>query len=196
LNDMGVGGPTLALIAATPSTSLHLLTANELEATKLATIWIDSPAAIQSEGANGLTGMAVDPKADHNAELRARGDIAFADDDGVRLESQFEYRRGGGIVRAEFSTRGAESPARAAGLELKWSPADGGKPLLKSTFGNRLGVDIALADFCELSASGRLGVARLDRFGSSRDVDVRALAGMKELLEEACPAQVPKRAKA
>ena len=196
LENMGVGGPTLALIAGTPSTSLHLLTMDELEATRLATIWIDSPAAMQNDGANGLTGMAVDAKADHTAELRAHGETAFFADDGVRLESLFDYRRGGGLVRAEFSSRSADASAGPTGLELKWSPGDGGKPLLKSTFGDRLGVDIPLDAFCELAVSGRLDVARLDRLGSSGEIDIHALTGMKALIEEACPAPAAKRAKA
>jgi hypothetical protein len=201
---MGVGGPIMDLMESTPAASLHWLTAEELKTTGLATIWIDTPSAIDNGDANGISGAPVDPTSDHIAMLHALDLTALPPPTrgpAATLESDFAYRRGGGQVAAVFRVIRVDAKldgsTTAPGFELQLSSGDGVAPTFRAGFGERLPVRIPIVSFCKIGREVRLSIVRLEGAGPPLALDAKNVPGLKKLMDEACvPVLVKKTGKA
>lgn len=201
LRDMGVAGPIMKLMEATPATTLHWLSADEIKDSNMATIWIDGRSGVDHLGANGLAGAPVSAFSGHRALLVSRGDALLGeagDKPALNLRVEFDYRRGGGMVAASFSTRdpqgSADDPAVAAGFQIDWSAPDASTLVRKSTPTPELVVEIPVTDFCKLMLNGKLEASRLNSARAPTSIDLRGWLGLRPLLDEACPQSVARKA--
>ena len=108
LNEMGVDGLMLKLMDATPASSLHWMTNSELIITSLATMWIDTATVMEFSGANGRAGPPVSSRTPRRAMARGLDFTLLPPPKNgppTGLESDFAYRRGGGVVGHGGRTR-------------------------------------------------------------------------------------------
>lgn len=209
LEGMGIGSPLMQLIRSTPATEFHRLTAQELLASRLITIWIDgSSAVVDGVGANGLAGVPVDPSSGHKAEITASGSWPFplpASGREIALQATFTYRRGGGVVEATLKTRdsitNAEAEVRGRGFTLTLAPGGAEYHLLKPMNGDPIQDAMPLARFCDLPNQGRIVIEPFDgpatnivESGASANpheppisIDINTAEGIDALFQEACP---------
>ncbi len=214
LSEMGIGAPIRDLYESTPSTTVRYLAAEELQRSRLITIWIDEPTAILGGlGANGLTGVPVDAPSDHKAVLIAQtGALLPPSSTGLAaaLQASFAYRRGGGIVEFTAAIRPTDEKAGGQtlgnGFRLELRNGDKGVVQLKSTDGAPLQSPIPLAWFCNFARGGRLLFSWLndpstvdsanaidsDPHAPGTPIEAGAMPGIPALSDEACPLSAKK----
>ena len=112
---MGIADPVMELTLATPSTSIHWLTTDELRISRLATAWVDGAKPIvDAAQPSGLAGLAVEPPEQSASQFIARASASLAAPIGDRratLEVTFAFRRGGAAVATTLMARDAETGA-------------------------------------------------------------------------------------
>ena len=117
LAEMGVLDPVMKLTLATPARDVHWLTAEELETSRLATIWVDGASPIVDDaGASGLRGEPIDARSGAASLFVAKSASPLerpVEGRPAALEASFAYRRGGGTVFATLLAR--DSAERDAG---------------------------------------------------------------------------------
>jgi hypothetical protein len=114
LKEMGVGDLVMNLMLTTPPSAIHLMNADELTKSRLATIWMYDPPYPDSAGLRGLAGSPVTTSSPLAgtfvvaAQWPILGAIA-----GRRavVASQFRYRPGGGAIYVWFNLVDAASGA-------------------------------------------------------------------------------------
>ncbi len=207
-DEMGVGDPVMKLMLRTPARDVHWLTPAELEASRLATIWLDGASPIvEGAGASGLGGEPVDARSDAASLFVATSasplerSVAGAQ---AELDASFAYRRGGGTVLASLvarnSTGGNAVDLGGAGTFLILYPEGVEFRGAKIAAGSPMAVSIPVRSFCRMRAGGRAVVSfiELSRTPAAPDgavpprqppvvIDPLAADGAKPLFDEACP---------
>ena len=201
--EMGVADPVMKLTLATPSSSIHWLTADELRLSRLATAWVDRANPILADARpSGLTGLAIDAKSASASQFVAKASAPFASPMNGRraaLEATFAYRRGGATVAATLAARDAETGAGldlpGAGAYLVFYPQGGEFRAGLIAAGAPTQFDVALRSFCGLRKSGGRVVVSFVADAAAPDaphptpVALSPLAadGAAALFDEACP---------
>jgi hypothetical protein len=206
LSEMGVGEPVMTLMRKTPAASVRWLSDEDLRASRLTTLRLDSEAPILSSSANGLNGYAFEGDPPRPDLLVARGAEPFAlpiHGRSVMLEATFAYRRGGGAVEATIALRDAAAKEAGAKLGSDLNPTvalEGGDiRLTESVGGAPMRMRLPLAGFCRLAQAGKFTAAPAGAPAAQTDqanasppkpiilFDVGAMDGAKALIGEACP---------
>jgi hypothetical protein len=202
LEAMGVRDPVMKLTLATSSRDVRWLTAEELAASRLATIWVDDASPIADDaGANGLRGQPIDAASGAAAVFVAKRSAPVAspiDGRPTELALSFAYRRGGGAALATVTAEGAAAspPARVV---LTLYP-EGATFRAAAAAGEPARVGIPLRSLCRLKRDGRVVVGfgepgprpvvddgSTARRGEASAAFDLATAGAKPLFDEACP---------
>jgi hypothetical protein len=167
LSEMGVVDPVMKLTLATPAKDVRWLTAEELAASHLATIWVDGASpVIEDAGANGLRGQPIDAQSGAASLLTAK--VASPLERPVEgrpaaLEASFAYRRGGGTVLASFLARdsvgGAPLEGPGSGIFLILYPEGAEFRAARPAAGEPMRVTIPVGAFCRLNSVGRAVVS-------------------------------------
>ncbi len=201
--EMGVADPVMKLTLATPSKSIHWLTADELRLSRLATAWVDRANPILADAQpSGLAGLAIDAKSRSASQFAAAASAPLADPlNGRRatLEATFAYRRGGATVTTTLTARDADT---GAALDLPGA----GAYLIVYPQGaefrtGRIAADapprfaVSLRNFCRLRRRGGRAMLSFVADAVAPDaphpapVELRLLAaeGGAALFDEACP---------
>jgi hypothetical protein len=206
LKEMGVGSPVMDEILATPNTEIHRLTWQDLSNSNLVTMWIDQMSAmIGGVGVNGLAGKPATPTSGRTALFVAKGAWPFAlpvNEKTVALQVEFDYRRGGGVVEAAFSTHdpvsGAGAGVRGVGFTMKLGDSE--YRLANSGGDDPSRQAIPLNQFCKLSSQAKISIGPFDGPTTGAvdsaaaanpheppvAVDVTAIEGGNGLFAEAC----------
>ncbi len=199
LAEMGVLDPVMKLTLATPASDVHWLTAEELAASRLATIWVDGVSPIVEEaGAGGLRGQPIDARSGASLFL-AEGAAPLERPIAGRpadLEASFAYRRGGAQVLVTLFARDAAGgkpvDARDAGMSVTLYPEGAEYRAQEPGAGEPARVAIPVRSFCRLRRGGR-AVVSFAQAGSGMAgqppgaIDPIAAKGAKSLFDEACP---------
>jgi hypothetical protein len=199
--EMGVADPVMKLTLATPSKSIHWLTADELRLSRLATAWVDRANPILTDAQpSGLAGLAIDAKSRSASQFAAKASAPLADPlNGRRatLDATFAYRRGGATVTATLTARDTDSGAAlelpGAGAYLIFYPQGAEFRAGRITADALARLDVSLRSFCRLRRSG--GSVMVSFIAAAPDaphpapVALHPLAaeGGAALFDEACP---------
>ena len=201
--EMGVADPVMKLTLATPSKSIHWLTADELRLSRLATAWVDRASPILADAEpSGLVGLAIDSTSPSASQFAANASAPLADPvNGHRatLEATFAYRRGGATVTMTLAARDAETndalalPVAGAylifypqGAEFRFSRIDADAP-------PRLAASVR--SFCRLRRNSSHAVVSFVADRAAPDaprpapimLSLRGAEGATALFDEACP---------
>ena len=191
--EMGVGDQVMALTVLTPSRRVRWLTADELAATRMATIRVEGASPIaEDEGPSGLAGEPIDARSGAAALFIAKNETPPPGAP-AEIAGDFSYRRGGGAVLASFQAPGPamEVPAGAtpSALLLTLYPNGAQFPVDGPATGRRARVAIPVRDFCALARGGRAVVSRVNRQEDVAATPVTLdlpVARAKLLFDEAC----------
>ena len=201
--EMGVADPVMKLTLATPSKSIHWLTADELRLSRLATAWVDRANPILADTQpSGLAGLAIDAKSPSASQFVARASAPLPNPVNGRratLEATFAYRRGGAMVTTTLTARDADSGAAldlpGVGAYLIFYPqgAEFRAGRIAADAPTRLASP--LRSFCRLRRSGGRSVVSFIADAAAPDaprpapVVLTPLAadGGQALFDEACP---------
>ncbi len=199
--EMGVADPVMKLTLATPSKSIHWLTADELRLSRLATAWVDRANPILADAQpSELAGLAIDAKSRSASQFAATASAPLANPvNGHRatLETTFAYRRGGATVTTTLTARDADTgaaldlPGAGAYLIVYPQGAEFRAGRIAADAPARLAM--SLRSFCRLRRSG--GSAMVSFVAAAPDaphpapVELHPLAaeGGAALFDEACP---------
>ena len=206
---MGVLDPVMKLTLTTPAKDIHRLTAEELEASRLATIWVDGASPVEEDaGANGLKGQPIDAQSGAAALFAAKVASPLErpiEGQPAALETSFAYRRGGGTVLASFLVRDAAGWAPmqppGAGILLILYPEGTEFRAARPAAGEPMRVAIPIEAFCRLERGGRAVVSFIEpNAGTAAGTDEAAHASRPPvtidpvgaddatlLFDEACP---------
>ena len=209
LAEMGVLDPVMKLTLATPARDVHWLTADELETSRLATIWVDDVSPIVDDaGASGVRGEPVDARSGAASLFTATSASPLErpiEGRPATLEASFAYRRGGGTVFATLLARdsadGTPVDMRGSGIFLILYPEGAEFRAEKIAAGAPMRVAIPLRSFCRLRREGRAVVSFIEpvqgtgaaTYEAARPseppaaIDPVAAEGAKPLFDEACP---------
>ncbi len=209
LVEMGVLDPVMKLTLATPAREVRWLTAEELAASRLATIWVDGASPIvEDDGASGLRGEPIDARSGAASLFVAKGASPLArpvEGRPAELEASFAYRRGGATVLTTLLARDAAggTPADVGGSGIFVILYPEGAELRAGKFaaGEPMRVAIPVRSFCRLARGGRAVVSFIEPVrgkGAESDeaahpseppvaIDPVAAEGARPLFEEACP---------
>jgi hypothetical protein len=189
LASAGVGDLVMALMRKTPAASIRWLSADELKASRLATLALDPAEPVLASGANGLNAKAFGgdpPRADLMQATLTRP-IA---EDGAALEIAIRYRRGGGAVEMEVIERGLKAPLAPPSLDLSLAsgaPSGEAAPSRAAGTTPTRGL-IPRERFCALTHGGAtLSVGSPGGPEGIAPVEIAAMDGAKALIAEACP---------
>jgi len=142
--EMGVDPEIVTLMQSATPQEIHAMSTEELEATRLVSVWINEPAAMQTTREdNGLAGVPVKAGAGGGAVLLAGQTWPIpAAGDGTpgELSLELSMRRGGGGVTATF--------AQSGGFRFALAPEASDDPDGTHFY--------AAADFCRLAQVGVL----------------------------------------
>jgi hypothetical protein len=201
--EMGVADPVMKLTLATPSKSIHWLTADELRLSRLATAWVDRANPILADAQpSGLAGSAIDAKSPSASQFVAKASAPLASPvNGHRatLEATFAYRRGGATVTMSLTPRDAETGAAldlpGAGAYLVFYPQGVEFRAGRITAGAPTRLAAALRSFCRLRRSGGRAVVSFVADDAAPDaphpapvvLSPLAADGGPALFDEACP---------
>ncbi len=208
LAEMGVLDPVMKLTLATPARDIHWLTAEELETSRLATIWVDDVSPIVDDaGASGVRGEPIDARSGAASLFVAKSTSPLERPIAGRpaaLEASFAYRRGGGTVFATLLARdsadGKPVDAPGSGIFLILYPEGAEFRADRIAADEPMRVAIPLRSFCRLGRGGRAVVSFIESVqGTSAGtneaadpseppvaVDPVAAEGAKPLFDEAC----------
>ena len=161
---MGVGDPVMDILRKTPAASIRWLSPAELSESRLTTGAIDAASPILADGLNGLNTRAGDPPAPEIVKARVSGPLADPTHaGGIRLETTFLYRRGGGVVGASIAARDADGKSVAdpspEGWMLTLTPKAGGSEHWNAGGRSRAEALIPRGLFCALLGGGTLSAA-------------------------------------
>ena len=206
--EMGIRDSVMTLTLATPAKDVHWLTAEELESSRLATIWVDGVSPIvEGAGASGLRGEPIDAKSGAASLFVARSASPLAlpiEGRPASLEASFAYRRGGATVLTTFAARdsagGTPMDALGAGVSVILYPEGAEFRAAMPVAGEPMRVAIPIRSFCRLKRGGRAVVSFVEpvRAAAAADkaarpieppvaIDLVAADGAKPLFDEACP---------
>jgi len=209
LAEMGVLDPVMKLMLATPARDVHWLTAEELQASRLATIWVDGASPVVDDAAeSGVRGEPVDARSGAASLFVAKSASPLERPVKGRpaaLEASFAYRRGGGAVFATFlardSAEGTPVDVRGSGIFVILYPEGAEFHAGKSGAGEPMRVAIPVRSFCRLRRSGSAVVSFIEPVAGTGAgtneaahpseppvaIDPVAADGAKPLFDEACP---------
>jgi hypothetical protein len=203
LAEMGVLDPVMKLTLATPASDVHWLTAEELAASRLATIWVDGVSPIVEEaGAGGLRGQPIDARSGAASLFLAKGAAPLErpiEGRPAELEASFAYRRGGAQVLATLLERDAAGgkpvDLRGSGMSVILYPGGAEFRAQEPGAGQPARVAIPVRSFCRLRDGGRAVVSFIETSAATAAhpgeppvaIDPVAAAGGKSLFDEACP---------
>jgi hypothetical protein len=201
--EMGVADPVMKLTLATPSKSIHWLTADELRLSRLATAWVDRANPILADAQpNGLAGLAIDAKSQSASQFVAKASAPLAapvNGHRATLEATFAYRRGGATVTTTLTARDAETGTAldlpGAGAYLVFYPQGAEFRAGRMTADAPTRLDAALRSFCRLRRSGGRAVVSFVADPATPDaphpapvvLSPFAAVGGPALFDEACP---------
>ena len=101
LKEMGVGDPIMSLMLATPPSSIHVMSYDELVASRLATMWTFNPTSPLGADPDGLAAspIGLSPASAGTFAVATQWPFLGAvDGHSAALAAQFRYRPGGGAV--------------------------------------------------------------------------------------------------
>jgi hypothetical protein len=201
--EMGVADPVMKLTLATPSKSIHWLTADELRLSRLATAWVDRANPILADAQpSGLAGLAIDAKSPSASQFVAKASAPLANPvNGHRaaLEATFAYRRGGAMVTTTLTARDADTGAAldlpGAGAYLVFYPQGAEFRAGRITADAPTRLTATLRSFCRLRGSGGRAVVSFIADAAAPDaphpapvvLSPLAADGGPALFDEACP---------
>jgi len=205
LKEMGVGDPVMNLMLTTPPSAIHLMNADELTKSRLATIWMYDPPYAASARLRGLAGIPFS-----TSSLLA-GTFVVATQwpilgaiDGRRVvvAVQFRYRPGGGAIYVWFNlvnvASGAGFPRPSLGSYLLANAKDAPLSFDERKPGFAAAGWIPREVFCRLRGSRRAFVEFAEPSFAQSDerrrerlarIDFTSAPGAAALFAEACPAQ-------
>ena len=201
LKEMGVGEPLMSLTQATPPSGIHVMTYDELVASRLATMWVYVASfGIQPDG---LTGIPI------GSSAQSAGTVAFTvkspilggiDGRDYAFTALFQHRPGGGAISAKFTLIDADGSQRPGVGSYVLS---GGKNPLVEFEGSKL---VFLATgwiprdvFCRLSGERRAFAEFAEPSFAEPDerrrehlarIDFASAPGAAALFADACPTPV------
>lgn len=209
LSEMGVLDPVMKLTLATPARDVRWLTADELAASRLATIWVDDVSPVVDDaGASGVRGEPIDARSGAASLFTVRSVSPLerpVEGRPAALEASFAYRRGGGTVFATLLARdsadGTPVDVRGPGIFLILYPEGAEFRAEKAAAGEPMRVAIPVSSFCRLRRGAQAIVSFVEPVpgpGTETDraahpseppvaVDPAAAEGAKTLFDEACP---------
>ncbi|MGD0563041.1 MAG: hypothetical protein ABSA66_08115 [Roseiarcus sp.] len=209
LAEMGVLDPMMKLTLATPARDIHWLTADELETSRLATIWVDGASPIVDDaGASGVRGEPIDARSGAASLFVAKSASPLerpVEGRPAALEASFAYRRGGGMVFATLLARdsadGTAVDVRGSGIFVILYPEGAEFRAGKIAAGEPMRVAIPVRSFCRLGRGGRAIVSFIEPIPGTAAgtneaahpseppvaIDPVAAQGAKPLFDEACP---------
>ena len=201
--EMGVADPVMKLTLATPSKSIHWLTADELRLSRLATAWVDRANPILADAQpSGLAGLAIDAKSPSASQFVAKASAPLANPVNGRratLEAAFAYRRGGAMVTTTLTARDADTGAAldlpGAGAYFIFYPQGAEFRAGRITAGAPTRLTATLRSFCRLRGSGGHAVVSFIADAAAPDaphpapvvLSPLAADGGPALFDEACP---------
>ena len=191
--EMGVGEQVMALTVLTPARRVRWLTADELAATRMATIRVEGASPIvEGDEPSGLGGEPIDVQSGAAALFVAKSDSPPPGAP-TEIEGDFSYRRGGGAVLATFQTPNpAKEPSPGAppsALLLTLYPNGAQFPVFGPAAGGPARVAIPVRDFCALARGGHAVVSQVGRQEDAAAAPLTLdlpVARAKALFDEAC----------
>jgi hypothetical protein len=159
---MGIGDPAMDLLRKTPAASIRWLDMPELRASRLATMGLDAVEPMLSSGANGLNGRGFEgdpPSVDLFVAQGSEPLVPAIGQRGTTLDITFRYRRGGGAIEAEVTTRDSNSRKATGEPFAGWTfalAAESVEPERVTTGSSPTHLIIARERFCALRHGGRL----------------------------------------